>query len=239
MIFKYELRNTFNGYNKILIDNRFYIVFPELLSEIKKYENVLEKSSLNIEKPFKDYFEIPINTGFDKDNYTLIWNIDEVLRFVANMNFNETIIPIGHESVWSCPSLLCKEKMVKMSLLAKIDKPIILAYHYPIRKYLVIDGNHRYHVAKNRNETSINAVILKPSDHIRFLINETCRNLYKIHHNLSLLKNLNHFPVWNTYKLSDNLEQFSFYPLTDAQYKFNLFRNIKFRIIQKSLSYRA
>lgn len=223
------MKETLNAFNGFLNETKLFGTYPELKNEIDKYSRLLSQSSTLIQQKTGTKFEIPIRTGIKNEIYTLEWNIDKVTEYVKENNIQSKELKVNTPMIWSCPSRLNYSKLAHYRQTIKtIEEPIILAYHAPVNLLVVIDGNHRFHLARERNQEKIKAIILHPSTHISFLLNDYQKNIYKIHHNIVTLHHYSCVPKQRTCDLNKNLEPYSFYPLTDTKYKFNKYRRLKY-----------
>ena len=221
---------TLEAYNNIFIEKKLFKVYPELENETRDYLKLLQNSS-KIKESYVTSFEIPIYTGFFNEEYLLKWNIQEILE---NENIPSQKIQIDNPSIWSCPSRLNQFKLFQMNLVPDIEKPIVLAHHSAIQKLIVIDGNHRFHIAKKRNRKTIDAIVLHPNTHLNYM-NEENRNQFKIHHNLFVLNNYSEFPLMRKCTVSKDFKNRSLYPILDKNYVFSTFRNLKYIVMKSSL----
>lgn len=222
----YQLDCTIDRYYQLLKKKKVFNIYPKLEEQFTLYKELLKDSSTLIDRECNDFFEIPITTGSEDDYYYLNWSVDLIDKYV-NENINSAKgIPIGDPNIFSCDSRLNTQKFEYFKTIDKIEKPIVLSFHLPIRKWLVIDGNHRFHVAKYRNDKSIKAILLYPNTHWQFLVNDICRKQYIIHHNLHIIINLCHYPLRFLLKSSKNLDMNSYYPL-DEDLNFSFIKNIR------------
>jgi hypothetical protein len=228
----YNLDATIEKYSKILMD-RFVIKFyPRLENVVWSYKNILMKSSRYIDRVCSDFFEIPITTGTNNDYYYLNWSVDLINNYV-NENVDTSVdVPIGTNHIFSCDSRLNPNKLEYYKSINKIERPIVLAFHLPINKWLVIDGNHRYHVAKHKKDNTIKAILLYPNIHWEFLVNDISRKLYTIHHNLHFLQNFSHYPLRFNSKSSSSLDKLGFNHSFNEYVNFRLDKNMVMYIYQ-------
>ena len=222
---------TLQRFHKLIKEQGLFRVHKELESEIVGYSSLLHKSSRVVTEPIRSCFEIPIYTGVAHESYDLTWNIEACQRYIENECLSDSEFEINHPLIWSDPKKLNIQKLNSMLDSPKISKPIIFALHTPIEKLIVIDGNHRYHVAKHRQERKINSIILPPETHTRFLINEYQRNLFLIHHNLVVLGKYSHTPSIK-YDINASLNPNTFYPLSPKKYDSSWFRHTCFRFLK-------
>jgi len=236
MITNFELESTFHFFQKTLSKKSIFSVYPELLNEIEGYKKLLNKSNIVPNKSYIEYFIIPIKTYIGDDGYSLIWNIDKILKDQKSLMKYKKAIGIDNKSIYS-PSLHLNEKKIEQFIrIPKFKKPITLAFHNPIHKWIVIDGNHRFHAAKKRMDSNIDAILLQPKKHCEYLTNDLCINLYRVHHNLFFLINLANAPLLGKYTYSYKLEEKTFYPLITNSCNFSFFKRLqlKFKQIRKN-----
>jgi len=227
----FSLNNTFKEYLTRMHYCGILAAYPEVEKELSDFKNIIEYSSTVIDKNLYDYFGIPINMFFGDDYYYLNWNTTKIENFVRDNHSLAVEVPLSAQNIFSCPSLLEPLKLEHFTRNI-IDIPVVLAYHFPIRQYIVIDGNHRYNAAKARKEITIKAIVLNPKLHTSFMLNDLSRNLYFAHHNAHLLINILPF---KKYCISDNLEPTSYYPLTERIINFNRIKNIPIYLKRRKL----
>lgn len=226
-----KMELTLKAYNDKFVANGLFNVYPELLNETHSYLQILENSTNKIEN-LQKWFDIPISTGLNNEEYSLRWDVLKLIGHIKKNKIKSQIVGLNDSGIWSCPTELDKVKLAQMSNIPEIEIPIILAFHAGIQKYIVVDGNHRYHVAKNRGQKYINAFVLHPKDHISSL-SPHARNLYIIHHNLVSLHLYAQLPSKLNLSINDNLEIGSLFPILNKKYSFTRFRNFKYRFIRK------
>lgn len=226
----YSLENTFNNYQSRLSDFYLFSAYPELASEIENYKILINNTPEGNWDLGRHNFELPINTGVQMDYYTLVWNIDKI----SDQNWDTKIqsIPTEANRIFSCPSRLNQDKLRYFLTLPKINKPIVLAFHLPNRQWLVIDGNHRYHTAKLRNEKTIEAILLAPHEHIQYMSGDLFRNLYRVHHNMQIFQDLCFFNLKKNYTVNKELGFYDFYPITNKDFVFSGNRRLKLKFRQ-------
>lgn len=97
----------------------------------------------------------------------------------------------------------------------------------------MIDGNHRFHIAKSKRHHSIQAFILPLSVHIDFLSFDSSKLCLKIHHNINLLLDLCRNPKKPLYCVNKNLGTHDYYPITENELNFSLLKNNLLLLRQK------
>jgi len=185
-----------------------YKVIPNLKNEIESYEKIILSSTNQL--LWFDYiqrFEMQFYTGIKRDYYTLIWGIKK--KYEPTQKIVQ--VSNGDKQIFCDPKLLDFQK-VNFYANKKIDNPIIIAKCLPTMNDIVIDGNHRFHASIKRGYKYINAIILSPSTHINYMLTDRMKTIYKIHHNLFVLRNLCTYPYFNFgYKSNQSLEIKTFY----------------------------
>lgn len=225
---------TLKTYNNIFSENKIYAVYSDLKGEIDNYLRLLQ-DSCEYEGQYITSFEIPITTGFGNEEYVLKWNITEIEKAIKAKKIESQKIDVANPFIWSCPSRLNKLKLFQMSVIPPIKEPIILAFHSGIQKLIVIDGNHRFHIAKSRNEETIEAFILHPKMHLNFMSDKN-KNQFIVHHNLFVLNNYAQSPSIRKCVLNDDFGIESFYPILNKKYNFSRYRQFKYRLLRKIVS---
>lgn len=207
---EFFVENTLVFHNNLFIIYGLYKIFTDLREEVESYSDLITKSSKS-ELPFEGQeFGLPITTGIENDFYDLVWQILEPNDY--------NIEPVTFSSLQSLTvtnfNELESEKLSRC-LKDRAPQPIILAEHWPTSSLITIDGNHRLSAAMLQGKKEISAIILKPGQHIDYILSDKMRTLYKVHHNLTLLRNLCAKTLDNFNYSSDiSLSSKSYYPLT-------------------------
>ncbi len=219
------MKKTIEFYNKSFKESKLYSVYPELNTETEEYLQLLRKTE-NKKEHYITHFEIPITT-YGNESYLMKWDITGIINKIEKEKIRSIKIKVNHPMIWSCPSRLNFNKLNKLNKIPEFKKPIILAYHPSIQKLIVIDGNHRYNILKNRNQQLIDCIILHPKIHLEF-VSEYVKNNFIIQHNLFALNNYILFPKKNKLKVDKSFEKDSIYPILNKKYKFNYYRRMKY-----------
>lgn len=207
--FNYNLNSTFKFLDKIFLENGMYLFFPHFNEEIKNYKTILESSPTN--DFFNKHFAQSITTGVKNDYYTMYWNIDKLttsneIGKIRTVDFNI------HFTRLIFNSELIEQTVKDIVRDGEINEPILLAWYSPIDSFIIIDGNHRLQTAKKLSLTNIKARILTPDIHIKYMVNELCRNLYRIHHNLVMMQKFCIHPT-SKFQYGDQYSDSTFYPI--------------------------
>lgn len=181
----------------------------------------------------KDYFEIDITTGFENESYQLLWNIGKVKEYIAKQQSQAQAIPVNFDQIHHKEDHLEENKLYRLSSLDSFNEPIILASIPAINKFIIIDGNHRFHIAKSQKHHSIKAIVLPLSVHIDFICFDSSKVCLKVHHNISLLLSLCLSPKKQPKSVNKNLGIHDYYPITGNELKFSSLKNNLLSLRQK------
>lgn len=222
----FKLTATIAFFSKFLKEKRFFEVYPQIKSELEGYIGLAEKSSSYIDQP-ENCFRFSVNTGFDDDYYHIIWSVEECLNFIRKANIPQQHISLNAENIFSDRDLLDMHTLEIYKAISSNGNPILLAWYEPLKKWIVVDGNHRFHAAKSRGDKSINAVKLSPVAHVPLMMTERSKLLYLIHHNLAILLNYCSRPLALNIRASKNFDGFSYYPLIHHNVEFSLINRLR------------
>lgn len=209
-----------DGYRK---EGKF-LFYPKIKEDFEGYFSLLQKASTTYRIPEGEIFEIPIKTGIGSDYYKLVWDIDAILQYTTKNNFQVETISLNDEKIWCSPEHINPSKLIAAAKLGKTD-PLILVEHAAIDKFIVIDGCHRFQLAKMRGQTKIKAIRLSPKVHAKFLLTDLHRKVFCIHHNLKMLSHLGTQARNHKFTTDDNFHPLAYYPLNSRVVIFKSFKN--------------
>jgi hypothetical protein len=194
------------------------------IADFYKLDNTFDEIEARLTKKhlFKVYPELKNEFGYYK---TFLEKSSPLPIDAKKFPIQRPIVNL--DNVHSCASTLDLQKLDKFKSIPKVEYPIVLAYHSPINKLIIIDGNHRYHTAIARKDTHINAVCLSSLGHTSFMASDLSKHCYLIHHNLILLQKLCVMPLSGKFRLSKSLGIDDYYPISNLHFDFTSRRNIE------------
>lgn len=192
-----HLPKTLEFYHAAFAQVGLYDVFPDLRQEVVGYADRVARAS-----PEKrllaahggapvQRFEIPIRTGIGGEEYDVSWHVVAAARYHGKPQR----YPIDHERIHSNPEKLNAQVLRRYVNDTAVHPPIVLAHYVPINKWLVVDGNHRYHALRAKGAREVDAILLAPEQHLLYMVSERMKTLYQVHHNLQALLQLADTPL--------------------------------------------
>ena len=157
--------------------------YPSLSRELKRY-----KSRLKIPPKISGFFNFGENfiqkIEIDNNNfYEVTWSI-----LVAKKMIKKYTPPLLEFSLKEIINLVDQRWINEshLSIALNNNAPIIMASYPPMvtkDKVLIIDGNHRVTSKYKDGQKKILGYMLEPQQHLKAMITEAHRRLYKIHAN--------------------------------------------------------
>lgn len=157
--------------------------YPFLSRDLKQYKRRL--SSLPRLSGLLNFGEISYqDIHIDEDNfYQVAWSIPVAKRIIRKYD-----PPLLEFQLKEMAPLVDKKGINQrhLDVALRNSAPIILAL-YPllvtVNKLLIIDGNHRVTAKEKDGQIKIPGYLLEPQHHMKAMIGEVDRTLYKIHSN--------------------------------------------------------
>lgn len=200
----------------IFIKSGIAHVYPSFVKEIDCYEKYFRTHSLISNIVNGDFCKYQAIFNYEKDNlYSLEWNISEILEKLKDYPLKTLKISPNSDLLYHDDSVLEPDKVSFFvnHFRQELSSPILLVWIEFVRKFYVIDGNHRLEACKRNGYDRINAVILPAGFHLHYMIDEESRIRYKIFHNIAIMGNIiNHKKCKVSAEYDDKN---TIYPITD------------------------
>lgn len=167
-----------------LTKNRDY---PDLSSLLARYQKKLNKT-LSHTFPFSYGETYSQSVKIDEcNNYLMAWNIASAKKIIKRNQ-----IPVRELFLLDIVTMVDQEciNRTHLEVSLKNNAPIIVALYPPLHtepKLFIIDGNHRVIAKLEAGQEEIPAYVLTPDQHLKALIGEGYRLLYRIHYNYYLI----------------------------------------------------
>lgn len=161
--------------------------YPDLSSLLARYQKKLKKS-LAYSFPFSYGETYSQCVKIDENNfYQMAWNVALAKKAIKRLE-----IPVGELSLKDLITVVDQKCINRSHLEVSLQKdaPVIVALYSPLEtepKLFIIDGNHRVTAKFEAGQDKISAFVLTPDQHMKALIGEGYKVLYKIHHNYNLI----------------------------------------------------
>lgn len=156
-------------------------------------------------------------------SFSLEWDIDALLSNLKQNRYETIEIPLSENSIYSDGDNVDSSK-VERFIEEFPSEPILLVWLEIVKKYYVIDGNHRWGAASLASRPSISGVILPPSFHLRHMLSDASRIRYKIFHNTAIIINILAHPDCEIAERADDRN--ALYPITGNKLKLGRLRHI-------------
>lgn len=161
--------------------------YPELSSLLGRYQKKLKKS-LAYSFPFSYGETYSQCVRIDENNYYQMgWNIASAKKTVKRDR-----VPVSGVALKDLVNVVDQQYINRSHLEVALQNnaPIIVALYPPLNtepRIFIIDGNHRVMAKFEAGQDEISAYVLSPEQHMKALIGEGYKVLYKIHHNYCLI----------------------------------------------------
>ncbi len=221
-----KINNTYKFYKNIFYKKGLFKSVVGLQDDLDLQYNRLLKNRLNSDISFIQEYHFNVFTGINSESYDVSWSIPKAEYLIKNKKV--PCVDINLNNLYSDFNNL---EYHKLNHYKNIDsfEPIIVSYYLPIKRLIVIDGNHRVYLSNVKGEKSIRAFILSPFLNLE-IMNEKNFHLYVFHHNLVNLLNLCWNPLEWKFKADKSLSWNTYYG--NVEFKNLIFNKMKM-IIKK------
>ncbi len=223
-----NIKNTYEFYIDIFNRKGLFKSFPDLKSDLDTQYMRLIESQLDSKINLIEEFYLNVFTGIDNDSYDISWSIPKAEKLIKDNKISSIDINLNH--IYTDVNNLEQQKLCYYQNI-DVDSfaPVIVSYYEPIKKLILIDGNHRVYWSNVKGKENVKAFVLSPFSNSE-IMNEKNFQLYVFHHNLVNLLNLCCNPLEWKFKASKNLNWNTYYG--DIEFKSLTFNKIKM-IIKK------
>ncbi|WP_420572936.1 hypothetical protein [Kordia sp.] len=222
------MQKTVDFYFNIFKKKGLFKLFTGLEKDLSSQYNKLINNKLSSNINLIEEFYLNVFTGINNESYDISWSIPKAEKLIKDNKISSVDINISH--LYSDVNNLEQQKLQHyQNIDVDLFEPIIVSYYEPIKKLIVIDGNHRVYWSNVKGKKNIKAFILSPFSNPE-IMNEKNFQLYVFHHNLVNLINLCCNPLDWKFEANKSLNWNTYYG--DVKFK-NLFFNKLKMIIKK------
>ena len=178
----------FSNLKKIFNRSGIARIYPSFMKELDFYDDYYSKHSLltELNSNTDGVFQAVINDLNNRSLFSLEWDINRILSDLTCMSLRTVKVHTTDDRIFCDESNLYYSR-VNSYMSSQDIKPILLVWLEFIKKYYIIDGNHRFVAYKQSGRETIDAIILPAKFHIKYMLSEESRMRYRIFHNIAIL----------------------------------------------------
>lgn len=176
------LQSTFNFYIDIFNKKGLFKHNPLLKEDLYSQYELATQENLSSEINLIEEFFLNVYTGINGESYDVSWSIPKANKLISENSINFEEVNMKH--LYSDSENLEENKLRYFEKINTNEfNPIIVTYYLPIKKLVVIDGNHRFYWSLLRGKKVIKAYLLSPYSN-SIIMNQRSFKKYTFHHNL-------------------------------------------------------
>lgn len=214
------------------LDKHYIIETKSVLNHYNEVCKLVEKCNMRGKSEYLEFIcdgREYYSRDFCFDNkfkywYKIHWDISKAKQIIDENKIRIKEIEITNELI----SQIDIESLDRNVLKNPSDEPVIVAIYDPINMEVILDGNHRVYSAYLRGVRTIKAYILEPKYHLKLMISDVFIDIYKIHHNIIVIKNIINGKVNDIY-YSESGYANSLYRIAQSEVEERLIDKIKTR----------